>query len=541
MMSCEQRPPLQSLVMPPRTPIEGGPLTTTLPANWISLQARHGPNRSCFVDMTGRVHTFGEVNRRVNRLARAFLANGLQRFDRIGILATDSVDYMVVLMASLKIGTTYVPFNYRLADGEIEVLATAGDLDAFITTERYAWAVDVARTVCPRLRLVAGLDRFGDLPTIDDLIEDIADDSDLDVCTRAEDIVSIMFTSGTTGRPKGVMQSMRMMSAGTANAIIDFNLGRDEFRYTASPMFHAAGMGCVYYGLARGFCSLILDQYEPATLLHWMQHGLTGVLMMPTMLSSLLQLDGARDADYSSLRSIAYGGSPITPALLRDVLDVFDCDLYNTFGAGTEGAGQAMFFPADHARALAGETHLLGSIGHPMYGVELRLVDDEMNDVEPGEIGEICTRSDSVMSGYLGDPERTAQAVVDGWFRAGDMAYMDDEGYLYLASRKADMIIRGGENVYPVEIESVLADHASVRNVAVVGLPDDHWGEVVVAAVEPTDPAEFDEGALQEHCRTMLATYKVPARVVAVDELPKNATGKVQKHLVADLVMRLLA
>jgi acyl-CoA synthetase (AMP-forming)/AMP-acid ligase II len=541
MMSREQRPPLRSLVAPPRKPIGGGPLTTTLPANWISLQARHGPRRSCFVDKTGRVHTFGEINKRVNRLARSLLATGLQRHDRIGLLATDSVDYMVVLMASLKIGTTYVPLNYRLADGEIEVLARAADLDAFITIERYAWAVDVVRGVCPRLRLVAGLEPFEGYPTVDDLVAAIDDDTDLDVCTEAEDIVSVMFTSGTTGRPKGVMQSMRMMSAGTANAIIDFELGRDEFRYTASPMFHAAGMGCVYYGLARGFASLILDQYEPETLLHWMQNGLTGVLMMPTMLSSLLQLEGVRDADYSSLRSIAYGGSPITPALLRDALEVFDCDLYNTFGAGTEGAGQAMFFPEDHARALAGEPHLLGSIGHPMYGVELRLVDDEMIDVEPGEIGEICTRSDSVMSGYLDDPERTAEAVVDGWFRAGDMAYMDDEGYLYLASRKADMIIRGGENVYPVEIESVLADHPSVQHVAVVGIPDEHWGEIVVAAVEPTEPAEFDEAVLQDHCSSLLARYKVPARIVSVDELPKNATGKVQKHLVADLLKRMLA
>lgn len=467
------------------------------------------------------------------------LARGIQRHDRIGLLATDSVDYMVVLLASLKIGTTYVPLNYRLAASEIEVLATAGDLDALVTTERYGWSVEVARAACPRLRLVVALDGFGGYPTIDDLVTDVDDDSDVPVPTEPEDIVSVMFTSGTTGRPKGVMQSMRMMSAGTANAIIDFELRRDEFRYTASPMFHAAGMGCIYYGLARGFCSLILEQYEPSALLHWMQHGLTGVLMMPTMLSSLLQLDGARDGDYSSLRSIAYGGSPITPALLRDALDVFDCDLYNTFGAGTEGAGQAMFYPSDHARALAGESHLLGSIGHPMYGVELRLVDEQMNDVGPGEIGEICTRSDSVMSGYLDDPERTAQAVVDGWFRAGDMAYMDDEGYLFLASRKADMIIRGGENVYPVEIEAVLADHPAVRHVAVVGMPDDHWGEVVVAAVETTGDAPFDEASLQEHCRSMLASYKVPARIVAVDELPKSATGKVQKHLVAAQLERM--
>ena len=510
-----------------------------IPANWISSQARHGAHRRCFVDQAGRVHTFGEINARVNRLARSLAAHGIRRHDRIGIFATDSVDFMVVIMASQKLGSTYVPFNYRMADGELAVVAGRADLDAYFTIERYAATVDVVRNACPQLRLVAAFDGFGGLPSVDDLIAPFGDASDPEVPTEPEDIVGLMFTSGTTGHPKGVMQSMRMMSAGTANALIDFGFGRDEFRYSASPMFHAAGMGCVMYGVARGFCSLILEQYDPNRLLHWMQNGLTGVLMMPTMLSSLLQLEGVRDHDYPDLISIAYGGSPITPTLLREALEVFDCKFYNTFGAGTEAQGQAMFYPDDHVRALAGEEHLLGSIGHPAYGVELRLVDENMNDVEHGEIGEICTRSDCVMSGYLDDPERTARAVVDGWFRAGDMAYRDAEGYLFLASRKADMIIRGGENVYPVEIESVLAEDPNVLTVAVVGLPDDHWGEVVVAAVELIPGATLDEESLRRRCRERLAAYKVPIRIHAFESLPKSMTGKVQKHLVVDLIARL--
>ena len=522
-----------------RTHLGGGTaLSSSSPANWISTQARHGPDRPCFVDGAGQVHTFAAVNARVNRLTSALRSHGIERFDRIGILATDSVDYMVLLMASLKLGTTYVPLNYRLADREIEVLAKTADLAAYFTIGRYEWSIERVRSVCPNLRLLGSFDGVGGLPTIDELISGNDDTGDPDVVTEPEDIVSLMFTSGTTGRPKGVMQSMRMMAAGTANAVIDFGLRPDDFRYSASPMFHAAGMGCVYYGLARGFCSLILEQYEPEALLSWMQRGLTGVLMMPTMLDSLLRLEGVRDHEYPKLRSIAYGGSPITPALLRDALDVFDCGFFNTFGAGTEAAGQAIFTPDDHLRALAGEEHLLGSIGRPMYGVELRLVDEQMRDVPHGEIGEICTRSDSVMSGYLGDPERTAEAVVDGWFRAGDMAYMDDEGYLFLASRKADMIIRGGENVYPVEIESVLADHASVHHVAVIGLPDDHWGEIVVAAIQPKPGHEVDADVLREHCRSLLAGYKVPERIYRLDDMPKSSTGKIQKHLVAEMLLR---
>ena len=510
-------------------------LSETSPGNWVSRQARHAPHRRCLVSGDGTVYTFGEINSRVNRLARALRDRGIVRHDRIAILATDSVDYMCLLLASMKLGTTYVPLNYRFAPSEVALLAKAGEFDAFVTMRRYGDFIGPVRSACRNLKLTASFDECDGLETIAGMIASVSDDSDVEVCTDSEDIVSLMFTSGTTGRPKGVMQSMRMIGQSSAAAIIDFGFGRDEFRYSASPMFHAAGMGCVYYGLARGFCSLILEQYDAGTLLHWMSDGgLTGALMMPTMLRALLDLEGVRERKYPALRSIAYGGSPITPALLREALDVFDCDFFNTFGAGTEAAGQAMFYPDDHLRALASEEHLLGSIGHPMYGVELRLVDEDMNDVAPGEIGEICTRSDSVMSGYLNDPERTARAVVDGWFRAGDLAWRDEEGFLFLAGRSTDMIIRGGENVYPVEIESVLADHPSIATVAVVGLPDAHWGEVVVAAIELARGAELDDAALREHCRARLAAYKVPSVIVVVDTLPRNVNGKVQKHLLIE-------
>jgi fatty-acyl-CoA synthase len=186
---------------------------------------------------------------------------------------------------------------------------------------------------------------------------------------------------------------------------------------------------------------------------------------------------------------------------------------------------------ADHRRALAGEPHLLGSIGKPAFGVELRIVDAEGNDVLRGQVGEIITRSDAVMNGYLEMPEETAQAIREGWFWGGDLARMDEDGYLYLAGRSKDMIIRGGENIYPVEIESVLADHPSVSEVAVVGRPDDHWGEVVVAFVtgDPAGPTP-DAESLREHCRTHLAAYKVPLEVLVVDAMPLNASGKILKR-----------
>jgi acyl-CoA synthetase (AMP-forming)/AMP-acid ligase II len=213
---------------------------------------------------------------------------------------------------------------------------------------------------------------------------------------------------------------------------------------------------------------------------------------------------------------------------LRRALDVFNCDFIQTFAAGTEAGGQTVLTADDHRRALSSEPNLLASIGRPAFGVALRLVDDEMNDVEPGQVGEIATRSDTVMSGYLGQPDESAEALRGGWFRAGDMAWADERGYLYLAGRKNDMIIRGGENVYPIEIETVLADFPGVNDVAVIGLEDSHWGESVCAVIkmdEGREPPLEDE--LRQHCRLRLAAYKVPTRFEFRAELPVNASGKI--------------
>jgi fatty-acyl-CoA synthase len=263
-----------------------------------------------------------------------------------------------------------------------------------------------------------------------------------------------------------------------------------------------------------------------------MQQGkLTACFMVPTMINTVVNLPGARGATYSGLRTILYGAAPMPPALLREAMDVFGCDFINAFGAGTEAGLQTVLTAADHRRAAAGEGHLLGSIGRAAFGVDLRICDPDLNDVPRGEVGEIVTRSDTVMSGYLRNPEATADSLKDGWFRAGDLAFMDEEGYLYLAGRRKDMIIRGGENVYPIEIETVLAEHAAILDVAIVGIPEPHWGEVVRACLVAR-PGHSTPSAqeLADHCRSHLARYKVPEQYVWMDELPRNASGKVLKR-----------
>lgn len=500
---------------------------------WIDISARQVPDLPAFVRADGSTTSFAEARTNVHRIASALAERGIGKGDRIAYLAIDSPEYVEVFLAGAKLGAPAVPLNFRLQDSEIELLlATAAPRMLFVSSQY----LDLARAITDRLPtpcevLVLDGDGTGHdgVSSYHDLVDEgLATFGHVDI--DDEDLLAISFTSGTTGRPKGVLQSHRMFKQMSSNTAIEYGMRRDELRYSAAPLFHVAGMGLVVSSLLRCQSTLILPQFDPRMVLDWMRKGVTGVFLVPTMVSSLLALPDVDDGGFESMHTLFYGAAPMSPTLLRRAMEVFDCDFYNGFGAGTEAGMQTLLTPEDHRRALEGAPHLLESIGRPGYAIDLRIVDDDMNDVARGEIGEIVTRSDMVMSGYLEDPERTAQAVVDGWFRGGDLAWQDDDGYLYLAGRKNDMIIRGGENVYPVEIESVLMEHPTVYECAVIGAPDDHWGEIVKAFVVAHDGAEIDIDELTAFCRDRLAGYKVPALFRVADSLPKNASQKILKR-----------
>jgi acyl-CoA synthetase (AMP-forming)/AMP-acid ligase II len=498
--------------------------------DWLRLAARRFPNRDCIVTDDARF-TFAEVDGRVNRLAESLADAGAAVGSRIALLASNSHRYFETLLASLQLGATYVPLNFRLAPREVETLLARSSASILFVEARHVPAVAAMRDRLPHLELVICYDAaLGDI-SYDAFLERGADPRfDADPELSDEDIVGLCFTSGTTALPKGVMHSQRMTKTLTYQTIIERRLPADAFHYSPAPLFHVAGMVYAYAGVSRGHTTLIMD-FEPRRILHWMQEGhLTGCFFVPTMISTLLQTEGVRASEYAQLESIAYGAAPMTPNLLRRAIDTFGCEFINMFGAGTEAGLQTILTPEDHRRALAGDEHLLGSIGRPAWNVDLRLCDEEMNDVVPGEVGEIVTRSDGVMSGYLDMPEESAQVIVDGWFRGGDLAWQDDDGYLYLAGRAKDMIIRGGENIYPIEIEGVLADYPGVVEVAIVGAPDDHWGEIVRAHVVIAAGADFDIADVTRYCRARLAGYKVPTEFRVETELPKNASGKVLKR-----------
>jgi fatty-acyl-CoA synthase len=501
--------------------------------DYLRLSAERFPDRACFVDGSGREQSFALTNSRVNRLASALLGRDVGKGDRIAVFANNSFAYAEILFASLKLGATYVPLNNRLGPAETRALMDAAQPRVIFTDARY---VPMLESVLPggtRSRVVIDEPATGNpLPGFE-RYEDIlgeGEDAEPGIEVYDEDIVGLAFTSGTTGRPKGVLQSDRMIRNLTTSIALDYEIQPDEFRYSSSPMFHIGGQSPVFLHVWRGFPTLILPRFDAGTVLTWMQTGgLTGCFLVPTMISSLLAHPKVADSDYRQLRSIIYGAAPMPPSLLRQALKVFGCEFVNAFGAGTEAGLQTVLSSADHRRAAAGEEHLLGSIGKPAYGVALRLVDGGDHDVPRGTVGEIITRGDRTMSGYLGLPAETEKALRGGWFRAGDLACMDDQGYLYLAGRRDDMIIRGGENIYPVEVEDVITIFDQIEAAAVVGARDEHWGEVVVAFVTLAG-ADLDVDRLRAHCRAGLAAYKVPSHFIVRDGLPVNANGKILRR-----------
>ncbi|WP_433077333.1 class I adenylate-forming enzyme family protein [Dactylosporangium sp. CA-052675] len=510
-------------------------LSSVGPGDWPTIGAHAHPDAPALRTPGGVALTYAGLESRASRLAAALAAAGVARGERIAVLGTDGVGYAVTLFASLKLATIGVPLNFRLAAAELAGLTAVAEPAVLVVEARYAHLLDELRAAAPGLRLVLTLDRpLPGIASIEQFAAEHAPDGPdtLPAATADDDVLLWMLTSGTTGTPRVVAQTQRMVKANTSKGVLEQGFQPGECLYAGTPLFHVAGMGWLYYAISRGAALMLLPQFDAAAVLDCLRAGtVTRCLLVPSMVVALLDRPGA--GPVPQLRSIAYGGSAMPPDLVRRLHETFGCDLFNTFGAGTEGGGQTILRPADHRAAFAGRPHLLGSIGRPMFGVDLRLCDADGAEVGVGRVGEIHTRSDTVMSGYVGRPDLTAAKVVDGWIRSGDMAWRDAEGYLYLAGRKDDMIVRGGENIFPAEIEHVLVEHADVAEAAVVGLPDERWGQIVVAAVVAAPGAAPDPGGLRAFCRSRLAGFKTPARVVVVGELPKNAAGKTLRAALA--------
>jgi long-chain acyl-CoA synthetase len=469
--------------------------------------------------------SYAELDERSNRLAQALLASGVGKGSRVAYLDRTAPEVIELLFAASKIGAVLVPLNWRLAPRELAVILEDAQPSVLIAGGTYAAVAE---------DLVAALSPTPELVVVAEAYEGwLAAHEPDDPGERGDsgDVVLQMYTSGTTGIPKGVLTTHRNLAAAAETSPL-WEFDSRSISLTPLPMFHIGGIGWAFLGLWNGATTILVSEFVPEAVLDTLeQRRVTNAVFVPTMLQMLIAVPGAEQRDYSALRSIAYGASPITTPVLKATLRTFGCSLYGIYGLTESTGGVLQLDPADHDPDGPRE-HLLRSAGKPFPWVELRIVHPETG-VELGarEVGEVSLRAPNVMAGYFNRPAETAAALPgDGWLRTGDGGYLDDEGYLFLTDRIKDMIVSGGENVYPVEVEEALSQHPAVLEAAVIGVPDERWGETVKALVvlRPGSAATAEE--LIAFARERLAGYKLPRSVDFVEELPRTPSGKVLKR-----------
>ncbi|MBI5584809.1 MAG: long-chain-fatty-acid--CoA ligase [Deltaproteobacteria bacterium] len=484
----------------------------------------------------GRKITYGELDERVNRLAQALLALGLQRGGRVTILAENTFKYMEVYFAVAKLGASVTPLNFRLSDKELEHIAHDCEATFFFAGDGYEERSLGFQPTLPLIQHWIALDNLKEgFLVYEDLLRQTSD-MEPPVEVDENDLAILMYTGGTTGFPKGVMLSHRNIMTSLYGMIIGFSFNNQDTTCFILPLFHIA-LWPVLCLLMVGGKSVILRRPDVGEILRSIdQERCTHINLVPTILTWLLD-DPRIDAhDLSSLRLIGYSGSPIAIEVLKRCIQKFGNIFTQGYGLTEAAPMVTVLFKEDHV-VEGPRVKLLSSVGKVGLPVEARIVDEWDRPLKPGETGEVVVRGKNIMMGYWKNPELTAATLRGGWLHTGDLGTIDEEGYIYLLDRKADMIITGGENVYPKETEDALYEHPAVRECAVVAAPDDRWGERVQAVVVLKPGFIVAEAELIQHCKVRLAGYKCPKSIAFWEELPKTPVGKllrreVRKHFV---------
>ena len=476
------------------------------------------PQRTAVAVEGGRSVTFADLSDRVRRLATGLEAAGVGRGDRVGLMADNGLVFFDVYLAVAYLGAVAVPLNTQLTDPELSFILSNAEPTLTLATSDYA----------QRLKSVGSTGSVIDVEG-DDYAELLASVPFDDLDRAAEDNTAlIIYTSGTTGRPKGVCLTQRGLAFNGLTMALVQRFQPDDVFLSTTPLYHAATGTRVCSMLADGQTHVVLRSFSPESFFAAVaEHQVTISILVPAQLRRILDHPGFDEADLSSLRLIVYGAAPTAGPLIRQAYERFGCGLYQGYGISECVTNLTGLLPEDHDMAIADRPELLDSCGRVVPGVRIDLHDDDGTLVPPGEVGEIWVQSEKVMAGYWRDPAQTAEALVDGWLRTGDLGRFDADGYLYIVGRAKDMLISGGVNVYPSEIEAVLHDHPAVAEAAVVGRPDPKWGERPVAFVE-LQPGETLDG-MSDWCCDRLAKIKVPDEFIAVDTFPRTVTGKIRK------------
>lgn len=476
-----------------------------------------------------RSTTYHDLDRHTNQVAQGLIACGLHPQARIGYLGKNSDYFFELLFGAAKARYVLVGINWRLAPAEISYILNDAECEVLVVSAEHYALLPSLRAACPGLKAVLGIDgepvdfvRF-------DVWRDRQAAHDPALPSQPDDDVVQLYTSGTTGYPKGVQISnanyLSLWRVSQDAGWADYALG--DVSLLCMPVFHIAGTNTGVLTLAQGGTSVIMKEVDPALILEFVpKYRVNHLFVVPAVILFMLQHPLSVTCDFSSLKRLAYGASPIAEELLRKAKALFKCPFVQLYGL-TETVGGGAYLPDEAHDPARGK---LRACGLPYPGIEIRILDDAGASLPPGEVGEIAIKSGVVMKGYWNKPEATAKAIIDGWFRTGDAGYFDDDGYLYIHDRVKDMIVSGGENIYPAEVENAIFGHPAVADVAVIGVPDDKWGEAVKAIVVLKPGASAAAEDIVTFARSRIAGYKVPKTVDFALTLPRNPSGKILRR-----------
>ena len=498
----------------------------------IERNARRAPDAEALMGSDGAALTWAEVDDLAERLATVLAQRGVRPGARVSVLARNGLELVPVYAAVNKIGAVYAPVNYRLAPEEIAAILRDCAPSALLVHEEFADVVHEVDTGGVEPWIYGAHGGAGDLRS---QCEDVAPCRRTGVETAPSDPSWICYTGGTTGRPKGVVLTHDNMLA-TARALVEVcGIRPDDTYLVAGPMFHVVLAAPVAYWLQGA--RTVLINFNPATALRVIsEQRVTRLIATGTIFKAIVE-EQERAPRPTVLRTIDFGGAPIPESLARRAAAAFGCNVGQIYGQSETTLLTTYLQPAEYATAWGGTgCDRTSSVGRAVPGVQLRILDDRGEALPPARVGEVAVRGPGVMRGYWRNPEQTAAALRNGWLRTGDLGLLDDDGYLHLRDRLKDVIITGGENVYSSEVELVLARHPDVAEVAVVPVPDEHWGELVGAVVVPMTGAAPDPAALRAFCRERLAGYKLPRLIFFRREVPRLPTGKIAKSLLRDEV-----
>ena len=504
----------------------------------LTRAAQRYPNSPAWVQGDNSI-PFWQAEGRVNRLANTLIALGGRPGHRVGMLLPNCYQGLETILAPMKVRMSVVPMNVKLTPQEHQYLLNNSETFTLIYSEEFKSHLDEIRTDLNTVKhfVCLGNNAEGDL-NYEELVES-ASPNPPDITIDPDDLAWIFYTSGTTGQPKGAMLTHRNLMTMVDNFLLDINPATpNDVLLHAAPITHGSGLS-MFHQLARGGANAFPNtrSFDPLRIFSAIQqHRVTTMFLAPTMVNMLVANPGKESYDLSSLHTIIYGGGPMYTEHLLEAMRTFGPIFVQLFGLG-EAPMTITSLPKEEHLANWKDKRLerLGSVGREVTGVRIRVVDEHDQDVPTGSSGEIIVRSDLVMKGYLNNPEATAETLRGGWLHTGDLGYLNTEGYLYITDRIKDLIISGGANIYPREVEEVIAKHPSVAEVSVIGVPDTKWGEAVKALIVLRPGIQETSKKIIEFCRANLASYKKPQSVEFLPTLPKNAYGKVLKRQLREL------